>query len=198
MSSVIIEDGFSGKANKVHVDDHGRAYVLADVVSHEQHHAVYHQNLFVSFFETTLQGSAETPIAFFRNTSPEKEFEIYTIDIECDDTIQVNAYFTSTYTSGGNAVVPVNTNRGSNKRLTGEFYQGGATANLNIDRTTEIQFGRYFVKADEGRPLDFKGAAVLTDQTSIHFTAIGALDDNVSITILSSWHDVGASVLGRP
>jgi len=191
--STIIRSG-DNKPYSASVDDHGRLSVAANIITHEQHHATYHKNLYIMKFDTTLQDGTETPIAFFKNVDSTKDFEVYVVETASDSTIKINWHFEDEYTSGGSAVTPINTNRGTGLTLSSnsvEVYEGGASGDLVLDSTDRVTFHTSWQTANESHEKDFKGALVLPGNTSGSMTAIGAANDKISVMVIIAYHDAG-------
>ena len=65
MTLTVIKDG-TGTGRAAKVDDHGRLYVSANIVTHEQHHASYHENLFMIDASVTLPDTGEHNMLFYK------------------------------------------------------------------------------------------------------------------------------------
>lgn len=189
----VIEDG-GNTGITMRVDDHGRAYVRSNNISHLLHHSTYHHNLFVINYRTTLVGTGETPVAFFRNTSPLYDFEFYIINVEADGDCDLRTYVDAKYTSGGEAVTPINMFRGSGLTMPGEIYAGGASANLVLNTADQQQFGEMYVAARQTKALNFEGGLNFSNGYSAHLTAQGTAGTKVSLITLASWHDTGTEL----
>ena len=191
--SVVIKDG-RGTGQEAQVDDHGRLYVLSNNVSHVQHHALYHQDLFVVFFTTTLPDTNETPCAFFKNTTGDLDMEVFLIDVGTSAASTIRFYFDAEYTSGGEVVTPLNTNRGSGNNLSidqAEVYQGGAAGDLALDTTEQKQWDQAYTSGPDKLSFDLDGGLILSPGTSAHMTAQGAADDVVTLSAFVTSHPSG-------
>jgi len=186
----IIQDGH-GNGYSAQVDDHGRLYVNANIVSHAQHHSTYHKTLFSMTGETTLQGTSETPIFLHTNTHINKEYDFFNLCVTPDANLEVNVYVGGEYTSGGEGVTPVNMFVGNGKTVISDIYTGGASGDLVVDGSLAALATSFFVPAYAGRQLDFEGGLILPPQKTIYITATGAANDRVRFCALFSRHDEG-------
>lgn len=191
--SETIKDGH-GTGNEVKVDDHGRMWVSANMIDHKQHHALYHKNLYMVTFNTTLQDTSETPISFFKNTDGTKDFEIYSAEVSSNSNVKLNWYFDDEYLSGGAAVTPLNSNRGSGNTIpstTAIAYEGSSSGNLALTTTDRKLFHRTWLAANSVHIEPFDGALVFANATSASMTATGAANDEISVTVYMAYHDAG-------
>ena len=192
----VIKDGH-GTGNRAKVDDHGRLWVSANMVDHKQHHALYHKNLYIVNFDTTLPDGNETVVAFFKNLDSTKDFEIYDVEVSSNGTVELNWYFDDEYTSGGAAVEPINSNRGSGKTLsvtTALAYEGGASGNMVIDSTDRVKFHTHWLDANRAYAEGFDGCLVFANDTSATMTTTGTAGDKVSVTVYMAYHDAGTQL----
>lgn len=190
MSEMRLKDGH-GTGNTALVDDHGRLYVNAVAVTHEQHHSSFHQNLFTGVFETTLQDGTEHAAVFYKNTHSGQDYEFYHVTISSDADIKVELHYGDTFTSGGSAPDVTNMNRGSGNVATYEAYQGGLSGNLVLAETNHVHGGGVYIKAREPYEIDFKGGLILTTNTTFTITVTGAAADKVVITTMFARHSAG-------
>ena len=190
MSIGMIKDGH-GTGNIAQVDDHGRLYVNANMVSHEQHHSSYHQNLFDASFETVLAGATETPILFYKNTHTSKDYEFYGAVVSADADVEIRTYSGGVYTSGGAIPSTSNMNVGSGKVATNAIYEGGASADLVVSATNANRKGVYYIGASRPYGIDYCGGLILQTANTFHMTAHGATSDNVSVVLLFARHNSG-------
>jgi len=191
--TTLIKDGH-GTGNIAKVDDHGRLWVSANMIDHKQHHALYHQNLYLVNFTTTLQDASATPIAFFKNLDGTKDFEIYTVEVSSDSDVELNWYFGDEYSSGGAAVAPVNSNRGSGKTIsssTAIAYEGGTSGNLALTTTNRVQFHKTWVGGYRTHSEPFDGCLVFANDSTATMTATGAANDKVSVLVYMAYHTAG-------
>lgn len=189
----IIEDG-TGQGYSAKVDDHGRLNVAANMIDHKQHHSLYHKNLFFAKFDCILGGTSETNIAFFKNIDPTKDFQIYDLKISSDSNVKIGYKFGDDYSSGGNVITPLNTNRGSGISLpstVATIYEGGASANLSLTTTNRKEFQKRWLEANDSKNDRHEGSIVITNGEGLTVTATGALNDEISITMTLSYHDAG-------
>jgi len=189
----IIEDG-TGKGNKAEVDDHGRLYTKANIVSHMAHHATYHKNGYILVFETTLGGSSETPAAFLYNNDANTDYELYWIRGSADANVEMSAYYGNTYTSGGTTLTPVNSNAGAPNSITPLAYSGGASADLVVDTTVNKQVDGGFLGAHQPIFSSYEGGLVLPFQKGITFTVTGTNTDKVKLMLGFAIHTAGTKL----
>ena len=188
MSDIRIKDGH-GTGNMANVDDHGRLYVNANMVPHEQHHASFHKNMFTATFEVVLPDGNEHELMFYKNTHTGKDYEFYDMVVSANAALEIKMYFGSTYVSGGNAVAPVNTNRGSGKEVTGELYEGGAVADLSLGTASQIAGPKFMMAANSPYAITNKGALILPTGTTMHMTATGSAATTAIVTIYFARHN---------
>lgn len=186
----IIQDG-RGNGYAAQVDDHGRLYVNANMVSHEQHHATFHANLFYIPFSLTLADTNEAPLFFYKNTHSGYDYEVYQIKISSDQNVLIRAKTNATYSSGGTIPTAVNTNRSSQIGITADLYEGGSSDNLVLTTTNEQLFDHEFVGAYRNEHLDFKGGLILPTNSTVHLTAQGSAGGIVRGTMIVARHTEG-------
>lgn len=194
--SETIKDG-TGTGNVAKVDDHGRLWVSANVIDHKQHHALYHQNLYIVTFNTTLQDATETPLAFFKSIDGTKDFEVYDVEVSSNANVKLRWYFEDEYTSGGVAAEPINSNRGSGKTLpatTAIAYAGGSSGDMVLDQTNGVPFHTMWLGAYETHSEGFHGSLIFTNGDSASMTAIGAANNEVSVTVYIAYHEAGTKL----
>jgi len=190
MSFTIIEDGL-GKGNKAEVDNHGRLSTKAVHVSHLSHHSTYHKNTYMAIFNTTLAGTSETDCAFLYNDSTDKDIEIYFISVSCTANCELISKVGNTYTSGGVATVPVNTNLSSVAVSPALLYEGGVSADLVLASTLEREFCGAYLGSHRPLRFDYEGAVVLSPKSGITFAIVGAASDKVKVSVAYSLHNEG-------
>jgi len=190
MSDIRIKDGH-GTGHLAKVDDHGRLYVNANMVPHEQHHASYHKNMFTATFDVVLPDGNEHALAFYGNTHPGKDYEFYDMVISANAAVEIKLYTGADYTSGGTAVTAVNTNLGSGKVVTGDLYEGGASADLTLGTSNQVAGPKFFMASSDPHTITNKGALVLTTGTAFHMTATGSAASTVTVTLYFARHVAG-------
>lgn len=192
----MIKDG-TGKGYLAKVDDHGRLSVAANLISHMQHHALWHKNLYILNYNVTLPDANETPLALFKNLDGTKDFEIYFADVSSNAAVEVKWRFDDEYTSGGTAITPINTNRGSGATLSTsvvEVYEGGTAGDLVLDSTNGVQFHRTWQGANSSHHMNFEGSMIITSSKSASMTVTGAAGDKVNLTAILAYHDAGTEL----
>lgn len=189
--SGIIKDG-TGKGFTAKVDDHNRLYVVSNTVSHVQHHASYHEDLFLLPFETVIQTTdTATNVAFFKNVDASKVFEYYTVIVSSNEDVEVEFYFDGEYTSGGNEITALNSHRGSGIEINGNemvVYEGGVNGDLVLDKTKALKFNRFFISANTALPIDFSGALMIQNKRSAFMVVKGPAGAVVTFTAMTSYH----------
>ncbi|RLF67101.1 MAG: hypothetical protein DRN30_00720 [Thermoplasmata archaeon] len=193
MSDFSIKDG-TGKGHSALVDDHGRLYTRANMISHMSHHATYHKNAYIKSFETTLADGNITSCAFLQNTDSTKDIELYWIRVSADANVQIDAISDNDYNSGGNAVTPLNTNLGNPTSLSVLAYEGGASADLILTTTHDFLIDGRFLGAYSSCNCDYEGGIVLGNTRSFAIKATGAAGNKVKVTIGFALHDEGAKL----
>lgn len=188
----VLKDG-TGSGNTAQIDDHGRLYTLANVIEHLQHHSWYHQDAYMTHFNTEIQTTNETPVTYFKNQDSDKDFEFYYAMVSADAPITVRVYFDPEYTSGGTDVSPINMFRGSGKTLSNvEFKEGGATGNLVLDLSDAKKSVTSYMNANMPSRIDFQGALVFRNNRTGCMTVEAAAGTNVAVTVLTAGHPVGS------
>lgn len=194
MSGDHIVDG-RGSGSAMQVDDHGRAYVLANVVSHPAHHASYHKDFFYLLHSTDVTvAGGETPCALIQGINSAIELEFYAVLISADQNIVVSVYFDPLYSAGGEAITPVNSNRTANKTLSVSAYQGGAAADLTLDTTNQVFVTSFEVAASIPFLYPIDGTVILGNGTSLLFSATASADTTVRITTGTTYHAAGTKL----
>ena len=192
--SNVIKDGH-GSGHVAKVDDHGRLSTAANVISHMQHHATTHKNLFILNFNTTLSDSSETPVAFFKNNDGNKDFEFYHVIISSDANVQAKWRFGDEYTSGSETVTGINTNRGSGATLSSvDIYEGGAGDDLVLDSSNGVMFTKNWITGNQVIPFDFNGALIMPSNTSASMLVTGVLNQEVNLTVFVASHSAGTEL----
>jgi hypothetical protein len=190
MSEQIVDGRGSG--NSMQVDDHGRAYVLANTVSHPAHHASYHKNFFYGHHTTDVTSAGgETICALIQGTNSAIELEMYSVLISADQDVLISVYFDSLYSSGGEAAGIQNSNRTSNKALDVALYQGGAAADLAVDTARQVFVSSFNIPANTPFLYPVDGTVILGNDTSIQFSATVTTDTTVRITTGITPHATG-------
>lgn len=190
MSEFKLQDG-TGSGYLQKVDDHGRAWVSANMVTHEQHHAAYHENLFAATFEVTLADTNEAPVAFYIQTSSANQAEIYRFFLTSPSNCQFRIYSGDTYSAGGESVTPTNMTRGSGKSLGGTFYQGGTSDDLVVTSTDRVIMFPASVIAYDTREINMGGGLICKNSNGFTITAQGTATDVVSVSVLMAEHSDG-------
>lgn len=193
MSHITIKDG-QGTGFALHIDDHGRAYTRANIVSHMSHHATYHKNAYIKSFETTLAGGSETACAFIQNTDSTKDIELYWMRFSSDANVAVKIISDNDYSSGGNSLTMLNTNLGQPTALVASVYEGGASANLSLTTTHDFLVDGFFCAAYDSIWYSYDGGIVLGNTRSFAVKVTGANGDKVKITMGLALHTEGAKL----
>jgi len=122
---------------------------------------------------------------------------VYILEASSDSVVQINSRFGDEYASGGVAVAPVNSNRGSGSTLGTNVltvYEGGASGDMALTSTGGVEFNREYLAANENHHNHYNGAIVLSSNTSISVTATGAASDKVNINIMIAYHTAGTKL----
>jgi len=184
-----------GTGHGMQVDDHGRAHVLANTVSHPAHHASYHKDFFYSYHQTSVPGgSVETPSALVQGANSSIELEVYAVIITCDKAAVISVYFDALYASGGTAVTPTNSNRTSNKTLDAMFYTGGGGADLVVDTAVQDQVTAFEVAAGQPFIYPIDGTVILGLDTSLLFSVTAAEVTTARVTLGLTKHVAGVQL----
>lgn len=186
----IIQDG-RGTGQSAEVDDHGRLSVKANIVSHMSHHATYHKNGFVCTFDTTLQDTSSTPVAFLKNDKSGSDYEIYWIKISSDSNVEILVSGNDTRSSGGTSCTPTNTNLGSNIVSSATIYKGGSAGDLVLASTVAVDINGFFMGANSPVIYSYEGGIVLPFTKSLAIRAIGASTNKIKVTIGFAIHSEG-------
>lgn len=193
MSSFMIENG-GIESNKVEVDNHGRLYTKANVISHMSHHAAYHKNGFIKNFDCTLAGTSATNIAYLNCNKADSEFEIYWLRISSDAAVKITLHKNETYSSGGSSVDMENTDFGSQITSSAQAYEGGASANLTLGSTLAKEFDGFFLGANDLIDYTYDGGIIIPFTKSMTIKATGAANDKVKVVIGFSIHGLGTKL----
>jgi hypothetical protein len=191
-----IQDG-TGSQREAKVDDEHRLRTLANVVPHPQHHSMTHRNLFMAPYCAILQGPTETPVSFFKNIDSTIDFEFYLTQYNSDSDLRLNFYFGAEYTSGGDAVDPLNMNRGSGLTLPASralIYRGGDDGDLVLNLSNATLWHSVYLSARRQGNIDFQGGLILTNNQSVSVTATGVANDEACMIALCSYHDAGTEL----
>jgi len=188
--STFLEDAH-GTGNKMKIDDHGRAYVLANTIPHMSHHCTYHKNAFSKLFQTTLSTSSEEPVFNITNNLPGKEYEIYWVRISSDANLDIHLFGGGVYTSGGNRLEMMNTYLGNGITSGATIYEGGASGSLVVDTTDATEFDGVFLGAYKPHDFNYEGGVVIPFGKSVAITADGTAGDKVKLQFGFAIHDEG-------
>lgn len=184
-----------GSGHHAQVDDHGRLYTLANIVSHPAHHASFHQNFFYSYHKTSVPGTdVETPAALAQGISSSIELEVYAVLITLDQAALVSVYFDALYASGGETVTALNSNRTSNNVLDTAFYAGGAGADLVLDTTRQALVTEFDLPAKQPFLYPVDGTVILGNDESILFSVTASLATTARITLGLTHHISGTKL----
>jgi len=187
MTQMVIKDGH-GTGRTAEVDDHGRLAVIANTITHDHHHAIYHENLFNVYGETVLQGATETPIFHYAQNDSTKKTEIYRIFVASNANLEVSFYVKDAYSSGGTALTPTNMTVGSGNRLDGVFYAGGASGDLAVTTARREQLSKVFIPAFFAPEFHLDGSLIIKNGGSVTVTAKGTADDVVTVNMIMAEH----------
>jgi len=194
MNGDIIQDG-RGSGNAMKVDDHGRAYVLANVVSHPAHHASYHQDFFYVYQETSATvAGGETSCALVQGINSALDLEVYSVLITCSQNTLISVYVDALYSSGGEDATVTNSNRTANKALDVQAKQGGATADLVVDTTNQKIITKFEVGAYVPFLYPVDGTVILGNDKSLLFSATVSADATVRVTTGITPHAAGTKL----
>lgn len=193
MSHFIIKDG-RGSGEAVQVDDHGRLYTRANIVSHMSHHATFHKNGYVKMFETTLADSTLTNCAFLQNTDGTKDLEIYWLRISADADVEIDIISDNDYASGGTALTMLNTNLGNPTSLGALVYEGGASADLVLTTTHNFLIDGLFLAANTPFNCEYEGGIVLGNTRSLAIKATGAAGNKIKVMLGFAPHAEGTKL----
>lgn len=190
---MIIEDG-QGQGASAQVDDHGRLYTKSNVISHMSHHATFHKNAFIEKLNTVLQGASLTTCAIITNDSNVDDVEIHWLRISADADMEIRIFVDSIYTSGGNEIVPENTNRASKNVSVIQAHEGGATGNLLVNVVIEKEIDGFFISANKPIDINLEGGIVLGKSNSYVIKAVGADTNKVKVVLATSNHAAGTKL----
>lgn len=188
-----IKDG-KGTGNRAEVDDHGRLYTKANVISHMSHHATYHKNGFICTFDTTLQDTSSTPIAFLKNTKSSSDYEIYWVHISSDSNVEILISKNDTRDSGGASCTPSNTNFGSSIASGATMYEGTTSGDLVLSSTVAESVDGFYISANNVHFHNYEGGLVLPFTKTLALRAIGTNGDKVKVTLGFAIHSEGAKL----
>lgn len=191
--STIIENG-RGTGEKMQVDAHGRAYVLANTVSHPAHHASYHKDFFYSFHKTTCAAATEVNCALIQGTSSAIELEVYSVLITVDQACVVTVSYDGLHDTGGESITPVNSNRTANVTLDASFYQGGASGDLVVTTPPKVSTSEFQVPAGVPFLYPIDGTVIIGSGTSLLFTINADAEATARITIGVTSHAQGVKL----
>ena len=174
MTDFVIKDPTTGRGAEV--DDHGRLYVKANVVSHMAHHATYHKNAYVTNGSTTLSGTSETAIFHLVNDTT-KDLELYDMFISTPSAAVIRMSINDSYTSGGATATTNNLNLSTSVVTGANQYTGGASDDLTLSSSNASTIFQSHVPA--GFPSQFRveGALVITPGKSITVWITGTTSD---------------------
>ena len=97
----------------------------------------------------------------------------------------------NTYSSGGESVEVVNTNLSSSILPTVITYQGGASGDLVVDNSDELEIGGIFIGANVPFQSNQDGSIVVTYKKSLCFKATGVAGNKIKVTLSFALHDAG-------
>lgn len=199
MSETIIKDGTGVLGYSAKVDEENRLHVLANMVPHPQHHAMYHQNLFMIGMCCTLQATdVEEVVGIFQNIDTEVEFEFYITTISVNTDVDIMPRFNDLYNTGGEVVIPRNMNVGSGLTIPdtrAKIFDGEDLGTLTVDTTNGFYWGpTIFAKARQCTNIDFQGGLIIGNGKSISFNATGPVDSEICILGMCSYHDAGTKL----
>ena len=189
-----IHNGADGPMYPWKIDNHHRGHVLSNHVSHEQHHATYHKDLFYIPFTTTLPDTSKTPVAFIKNTESGTDLELFDILVSGTANMRVTGNFRAERSSGGAAVTPVNSNVGTPIILGADAYEGGASGDLTLDTSNVENIGAMNIAGYQPTVWQAKGGIVLPNQKSFHIDATGTGGETVDITLVCAVHPAGTKL----
>lgn len=195
MGDTILRDSRSG--NPAHVDDHGRVYVLADLVSHWQHHTMHHKDAFMVNSQLTLsQDGRHWALWFHNDGSKNYNFEIYFLSASTNGKAKFTLCTGVTRISGGGGTLldHVNTMIGHQSTPDAEIYGGNPT----IDTSDEKVMRRAFVGAYIPQAWDVQGGIAIPPGKSfaISVEREEAVTTEVDVSIVYAHHPVSNSQTG--
>lgn len=188
MSDVRIKDGRTGQIAEV--DDHGRLAVRSITVNHLQHHALWHKNSYIAPFNVTLPDTSETPAFLITNNYSDQALELFDLHLSPDANTSFKVYVKATYTSGGTAVVPINTNVSTNLVADVTCYEGSSAGDLVVSTSNASVLSDRFVGAYDYVTFDFKGSIILGPTDSLLISVTGAANDIVKGDLEFTYHDL--------
>lgn len=191
--AVVIKDG-RGSGQGALVDDHGRLFTRANVISHMSHHATFHKNGYIQLFETTLPGATRTHCMFIENTDPEKDLEVHWIRVSVDAAVEIIIAHGHEYTSGGSSVTLRNSNVGQPAAVTGNFYEGGASGDLTLNTAHDRVIDGAFMAANSREVFDYDGGLVLPNTKGLTVSAIGANTNKIKVMLGFALHEAGTQL----
>ena len=192
--STMITNGW-GDCNLLMIDNHGRARVLSNHVSHMSHHTTTHRNAFSKSFHTTLSTISEEAVLNVKNDFSGKEYEIYWLRCSSNANVHFHIYGGGVYTSGGVSVEFMNSYLGSGKTPSAVAYEGGASGSLIVDISDATNFDGSYVGAYSTHDFDYEGGIVIPFGKSVTITAEGAIGDKVEVQFGFAIHDEGEKLL---
>lgn len=174
------------------VDDHGRAYVKSNNVSHISHHSTYHKNSYIVPLRTVLAGSSETICGIIKNTSSVKDIELHWLRISSDANLEVKIYADTTRNAGGNEVIMKGMNLTSKSVSVVQAYEGGVSANLTDTANGEVEIDGFFLAANTIANINLEGGMVLGKDNTYCVKVFGANGNIVKVVLASSAHATGS------
>jgi len=193
MSGTIIRDG-TGKGYSLQIDDHGRAYVNSTSISHFSHHSSYHKDAFISCASCHLNSTSKEAVMFFKNSSSDKDIELYWAYISGNANLEWYAYFGSEYTSGGTLLEAANLNVGEAVPDYFTIYEGLKADVLTLDTTNEKRVQEIFAGAFSGMYMPLEGAVIVPPGKTMSMYAKGAVDTEAIFTLGFATHDAGTKL----
>lgn len=189
----VIQDG-TGQGYQAQVDNHGRLYVNANHVSHEQHHTTYHQNLFTLQASVTLSDSNEAPLLHMDNTGAIYDYELFQCIVTSTANVTIKTYEGAEYSSGGVLLTSRNMNVGKGTSSTITAYEGGASDDLALTTTEQKFHNKFYVGGYRPFMHDYRGGCVVPPSTKFHWTAQGSASDVVELAVVYTRHTQGTKL----
>ena len=190
MSATFIVDG-KGSGKQCEVDDHGRLYTKANVISHMSHHATYHKNGYVGVFDTVLADTSEAVAMHFQSNAPGTEYEVYWLRVSTTANVEIKIYNGVTYTSGGNSVELMNTYFGNGNTSNTTAHEGGSSGDIAFSSTDATVFDGDLLGAYDHHDFTYEGGIVIPFSKHLTITATGSAGASIKITLGVAAHDEG-------
>jgi len=193
MSGTIIRDG-TGKGYAMQVDDHGRAYVNSTSVSHFSHHSSYHKNAYITSAACHLNSTSKEAVMFFKNSSSDKDVELYWAYISCNENSEFYVYIGSKYDSGGVPLTAKNLYVGEAVPEFFTIYEGLKTDVLTLDDSLEEKIQELFLPAYGSMYMPLEGAVIVPAGKTISVYAKGPVDAAAIFTLGFTTHEAGTKL----